>query len=298
MKQVYFNELTLDNLPQQNLLLLKGFCKAAACFFEKTKGVDKRLVTTDSTIAELYKAISTGSCEDRNNLLSWFQRSFINQDNEDADLLDERDYMIRLSKDESVRCPSLGLAFRNCSVALGFCSSEFWSRSIPAYEVEEMSLADDGSLLTETLDVICITDERQVVAKNVLEWVDENNNEWEDKNQKVIIDDSELPACTIPIEEKVMKICDHHGREILMEFFPRLRRNKYVVSAHSVSAKHRAIKNKFILKKTSDGRIDMCLHWEKIRVCFQVQTTGRNMDQTERIAEILRVEFDCRNING
>ena len=58
---VYFNELTLDAVPQQNLMLLREFRRVWAQFARASGGGIKRLIVNDQGMEGLSKAASAGA---------------------------------------------------------------------------------------------------------------------------------------------------------------------------------------------------------------------------------------------
>ena len=288
MKRVYLNELTLDNLPQQNLLLLKGFQKVLSRFIKETEvaSIDKHIVIDEDTSEKLYKAIFTGSSEERNTLVSWFQRIYVGPNDDDGNRLNDCDYEMMLSPEAGVKSFAFGLAHRNRSVTLGLCPSCFWERPNPVYLVKETSIGEDGSIRTIDFDAVCITKEAQVSTLRVQDWI-AANREFEEEPPPT--------PCAIPIEQKAIHIDDkHHGREILLDFCKQIIKHEFVEGVVD-SLPFDSTTKRFRLKSYPDGTVDLRLHWTKWGLGIKVKTVARNLRQAMRIAEILEEKYDKRS---
>lgn len=308
MKQLYFNELTLDDAPQQNLLLLCDFRRLVKSLFAATAqiDIDKHIVIDEDASGKLYDAIYAGNPEERSTLVSWFQRVYVGPGVEDGNLLkqfgEDLDYRLMLPLDDGVRvydeklrkpCMSFGLAYRNNSVTLGFCSSRFWKRHIPEYKVKEMSVSDDGSLMEQEINAICITDREQVKTRVIKDWIDREVHKLIMRNCE---DDSDLVPCQLAYElrkQPSFKV-PHKDNEKLKAFSDKIVRHKYVEGVVD-TLPFDSTTSRFVLKSYKDGTIDIRLHWTETGCGLKVQTVGKNLKQTMRIAELLKEKYDKRS---
>ena len=83
---------------------------------------------------------------------------------------------------------------------------------------------------------------------------------------------------------------DDHGKKELTEFWNKIAKNEYVVSCLDSLAFHSWERN-FIRKINANGRIELVLIWEDKGYGMVIQTTGKGIAQTRKVAEMLEKEF-------
>lgn len=308
MKQVYFNELTLDDAPQQNLLLLCDFRQLVKSLFAAATqiSIDKHIVIDEDARCKLYDAIYAGNPEERNTLVSWFQKAYVGPSVEDGNLLkqfgEDLDYRLMLPlndgvwvNDEKLRksCLSFGLAYRNNSVTLGLCPSRFWKRHSPEYKVKEISVSDDGSLREQEFNAICITDQQQISTRVIKDWIDREVFELINRDCE---DDSELVPCQLPYELRKQPSFNvpHKDNEKLKAFSDKIVRYQYIEGVVD-TLPFDSTTSRFVLKSYNDGTIDIRLHWTETGCGLKVKTVGKDLRQTMRIAKLLEAKYDKRS---
>lgn len=283
---VYFNELTLDSVPQQNLMLLREFRRVWAQFARASDGGVKRLIVNDIGMAGLSQAISSGADPEMLQFIfSVFVKKFRDKPEDEYtefanDHFNGAEYRIRLQSGMTVECQTMGWAALNRSVTLGLASTPFWRKL--RYEIEEESLDEDG---TSTLDALCITEAGQVEDAGVKGWI---------VAQRKFEDIPEPVPCPIPPDKKFIKYQEHHGKELLRDFAARLVRHPYVQGVCD-SIAFDSTTNRFILRCYPDGTVDIRMHWTEMGCGLKVQTVGIDFRQTEFIADILEKKFNRRS---
>ena len=280
----YFNELTLDNLPQQNCCLLPEFQKVFARLMDVTDSKLKRLIANESGMAGLFDAVAYGGREEQTFVCTFLCPKF--QARPDDEFTDSSldhfkgaEYKLRLESGEKKECQTMGWSCLNRSLTLGLRSSRFWEKL--TYEIEEESL-DEGESIHEA---ICVTKESQINDPKVQSRI-ALMREFEKVPEPI--------PCTIPPEKKHIKFQEHHGKEILRDFCAQIVRHRFVQGVID-SIAFDSTTNRFVLRCYDDGTVDLRLHWTDVGLGIKVQTVGRDKRQTEMIADILKEKYDRRS---
>ena len=280
---VYFNELTIDKIPQQTYQLLKEFRSVWSKFVGATDKKIKYMILPSSAMAQLWEAVSSNRDPSMMEFLHFFVSKFRESPHDDfSPLADDRfngaEYHIDLGNGNKVECQSLGWAALNRSVTLGLQSSNFWSRL--CYGIEEESL-EYG---TSEVEALCITKESHIDNEKVKTWIVVNRN-FEGV--------PEPTPCLVPYEKRMQPSFNipHHENEKLKAFSDKIVRHQYVKGVVG-TLPFDSTTSRFILKCYEDGTIDVRLHWTETGCGLKVQTTGVNKLQTELIAQILMDKFD------
>ena len=297
MKPIYFNELTLDTIPQQNFMLLRAFRSVFARFNDITEKKVKRLFINDAAGEALCQALAFCGREPEDVELLQFvntymsSKEFISQ--EDEEHCKSVEYKLRLLSGEMHTCQTMGLGCYKHSLSMGLCSSRFWEQL--TYEIEEFQL--DEETLEEknvaTHEAICVTTESQLDNPKVQSRIS-SMREFERVPDPV--------PCTVPPEHKPIKFSDDHGREKLDAFCRSIVRHEYVCGVVN-SLPYKDHENRFIVDCYDNGMIDVCLHWvtfsygggQRKGLSLRLQTVGIDKRQTEMIAEILKEKYDRRS---
>ncbi len=110
-------------------------------------------------------------------------------------------------------------------------------------------------------------------------------NEYVENNSTInLIETNILP------KDKQIHLRDDHGKNILEDFAKRLVNSQYIIEIiNSLPFNSHSIK--FIRKCYSDGKIEIVLFWEDKGYGMVIQTTGRNLRETEAIAEIIKDKY-------
>lgn len=99
----------------------------------------------------------------------------------------------------------------------------------------------------------------------------------------------EIEKSKIPYDQKHIHLRDDHGKKELTEFWNRIAKNEYVVSCLN-SLPFNRNKKQFIKEIYPDGKIELVLVWEDDGYGMVIQTTGKGIAQTRKIAEMLEKE--------
>ena len=87
-----------------------------------------------------------------------------------------------------------------------------------------------------------------------------------------------------------MNLRDDHGKDILAEHAKRLLKNDYVDGILN-SLPFKPTSTTYIDKINPGGTIDIVLFWTDRGLSMRVKTTGRNIQETQAIADILRRKY-------
>ena len=87
-----------------------------------------------------------------------------------------------------------------------------------------------------------------------------------------------------------MNLRDDHGKDILAEHAKRLLKNDYVDGILN-SLPFKPTSTTYIDKINPGGTIDIVLFWTDCGLSMRVKTTGRNIQETQAIADILRRKY-------
>ena len=285
----YFNELTLDKIPQQNRSLLSELQNVFARFVNETDGKLKRLITNESGMTGLFEAAAYGSSEEKTFVCTFFCPKFQTRPDDEfsdssLDHFKGAEYRLCLPSGEKRECPTMGWSCLNRSLTLGLCSSRFWEQL--TYKVEEDSL-DDGE---SSHEAFCVTKECQIDSPKVQSRI---------ASMRDFADVPEPIPCRVPPEQKPIKFSDDHGREKLWAFCKSIVRHEYVCGVVN-SLPYKDHENSFVVDCHDNGMVDLCLHWvsfsygsgQRKGLSLRVQTVGKDKRQTEMIADILKDKYD------
>ncbi len=100
----------------------------------------------------------------------------------------------------------------------------------------------------------------------------------------------ELIECAIAAENKQISLRDDHGKDILLTFSRKLIHSPYVEKVIN-SIPFNPNQKEFIKKILPDGKIEIVLTWTDQGLGCVIQTTGRNIQETYKIAEILNKKY-------
>ncbi len=91
--------------------------------------------------------------------------------------------------------------------------------------------------------------------------------------------------------EKEIKLRDDHGKDKLLAFSKKLLRCEYVTGiVNSLPFESHSV-GRFIRRCYPDGKVDITFPSSDMGIGVSVQTTGRNIRETEKIATILKEEY-------
>lgn len=287
MKQIFFNELTLNVKPEENRLWLEGFLKVLKQLANRTGKKVNRVFAESKVLDRLYECV--GAVEDNNlrNEVSTYLTGIYDPNDEGVNgrIRDQYfgvEYTIEIGT--AVKpCPSLGWAYLNDSITIGFASSQKWV-SAALHQIAETSLEGDNRIID---DVVCVV--------NPLQLEDEYVRTWLGVNFGAGTVDVQLPQpCNIDPSQKKIHYRDDHGREVIDAFARQLVRNEFVVAVIN-SIEWDSGCNHFIDDVRSDGVIYVRMHWKSKGYGLAVKTTARGVPQTMLVANELKRKFDRKS---
>lgn len=182
-----------------------------------------------------------------------------------------------------------------------FFENDFIERTEPQglaaaiiYETLSVSLATHNFWQKEGLPVF-VTDanlEGVILSKNVVNVCADTG--FESATIRDFVGRITVPVLLttkIKPTEKALHLRDDHGKDKLESFGKRLLQSDYVISViNSLPFNPKA--TNLIRKTYADGKIELVLYWEDKGLGLVVQSTGRNIHETNAIAEMLKDEYD------
>lgn len=213
------------------------------------------------SLNQIYKVITADP--QKRNLLN-FIFSFLHAPFDTEEIIEqcEDEYLLHEWKCNSNECVGLAYAYIMDSLALSFSKNK-WDSLVKIYRDAE---------IVETRNISCP------------EHFDVHND-WLES-----LKDVELIKTEIPADEKKIHLRDDHGKDKLLDFTKRVCKNPYVISVIN-SLPFNSRDKKFIRKVRPDGLIECVMTWTDKGYGFVIQTTGRNLRETERIADIINNEY-------
>ncbi len=181
------------------------------------------------------------------------------------------DTQVTIEKDgSSIEAEGFTAAFVYKTFAIGFGSDEFWAN--PLHKIQ---VASNG----QTIDT-----EWPCLSKP--EHVDENTvGLWADAHSEL-----ELVKSNLSIQGKKVNLRDDHGKDILAEHAKRLLNNDYVDGILN-SLPFKPTSTTYVNEINPDGTIDIVLFWTDCGLSMRVKTTGRNIQETQAIANIISKKY-------
>lgn len=111
------------------------------------------------------------------------------------------------------------------------------------------------------------------------------HNEWIEMNKEVF-----LFPCGIDPNKKPFHVRHDHGMDVLKNLWDRIKNCEYVSSCIN-SLPYNSNERSFVRNVKSDGIIEIVLTWTDEGFGLVVQTTGRNLRETKKIAELLEEKY-------
>jgi hypothetical protein len=158
----------------------------------------------------------------------------------------------------------LAVAFLYNTLSISFKTNEVWKKT-------------SINLLEKTAEA-----QNNVCVKHIScpEHID-SHLEWIEANRPVELVKTEIK----PLEKKI-NLRDDHGKDILEKLADKLVKSPYVISI--VNSLPFNPKNRHFIKEIyPDGKIEIILTWTDEGLGLLIQTTGRNRQETKKIADII-----------
>lgn len=118
-----------------------------------------------------------------------------------------------------------------------------------------------------------------------------NNPSFEDWYKSIVPITLVESKYTYDYKVKHIHLRNDHGKDVLEDFSKCILRSEYVDNVINSLPFNRNYK-KLILRCYDDGKIELVLHWTDNGYGIVIQSTGRNIRETNKIAEILTKEYD------
>jgi hypothetical protein len=168
-------------------------------------------------------------------------------------------------------CAASGLAAAHLtdSLAIGFCSCYFWRKNY------RHSLSINKGTCVKTVTVICLSTPTHIKTQEVADWITRYTP------------DSPLLPCHVSPDQKPIKLRDDHGQDILLALAKKLTHSPYVTKVINSLPFNPSARTR-IEYCHSDGKIELRIPEDDRGLGLIVQTTGRTLRETERIAETLK----------
>ena len=99
-----------------------------------------------------------------------------------------------------------------------------------------------------------------------------------------------LLRCFLDPKDKPIHLRDDHGKDKLLEFSKRLLKSDYICEIVN-SLPYNPRERKFIRKVSENGLIEIVLPWTDLGLGIVVKTTGRNLRETQQIANIIQEQY-------
>lgn len=173
---------------------------------------------------------------------------------------------------EKIKSEGFAAAYAKNTICMGMLSESCWDKE--EHKINICYL--DGN---ETKSWICVSRNSHFSSDVYTKWIDEN-----------------APLCLkkcieIP-ERKKIKLRHDHGQDVLDAHAKKLIQSPYVVGVINSLPFQPNAKN-YIHKVKSDGTIEIVLTETDRGLGLIVKTTGENLRETKRIAEILDNNYGC-----
>lgn len=113
----------------------------------------------------------------------------------------------------------------------------------------------------------------------------EFHQDWIDENRPITLLNTD-----VSVKEKTITLRDDHGKDILNHFAKKLIRSPYVVKVIN-SLPFNPKEKKFLRRIYPDGTIEIVLIWTDEGFGLILQTTGRNLQETKAIGNLIEEEY-------
>lgn len=162
-------------------------------------------------------------------------------------------------------------AYCQGTYCIGFESEDFWNACL--YPITITS----GGESYES-EWACLSHSGHVQSLEFKQWYE------------VTLQTTELQESDMSYEEKRINLRDDHGKDVLTEHARKLLRSPYVTGViNSLPFNRNAVH--YILQVKENGILHIVLHWTDNGYGMAIQTTGRNIRETQEIARILEKEY-------
>lgn len=181
------------------------------------------------------------------------------------------------SDQECILSEGFKAAYFSHSICIGLVSEPYWTNYI-----HSLVISDEQDNLKRDI-AICVSQENHLSTPEYINWAERNS-------------EIELITSTIPIAKKLGQnrnaVGKHHGKEVLYAHALKLIQSPYVDEIITSADFGLPSDKDYIAGIVSEnGVVRIMLTWESPKVSMLIKTTGRNIKETQAIAEILRKQF-------
>lgn len=206
-----------------------------------------------------------------NLLLSTFTMPQVDEKNESA-LEKYCDTQAFVQKgEERLKAHGFNAAYCQGTYCIGFQPENFWANCLYPITI----ISDEESKETEWA---CISQSTHIGSSELSQW------------EEAVLQPVELQECTLSYENKSLSLRDDHGKDVLTEYARRLLHSPYVIGVINSLPFNRNV-SRYILQVKENGIVNIVLHWTDDGYGMAIQTTGRNIRETQAIAKILEKEY-------
>lgn len=201
-------------------------------------------------------------------LLGLARHPFIDDNSPEEARFIDNNFFIKRNNCE-IPVEGLGIAYLYNSIGISFCFDPFWNQTKHRLYVKGKE--------TGEYDVVAISHPKHC-------------NDADFINHKDLWKPIELIESQISPESKSISLRDDHGKDKLQAFARRLCRSPYVVEIVN-SIPYNPYETQFIRAVKDNGLIEIVLTDTDKGLGLVLQSTGRNMRETEKIATILKEQY-------
>ena len=278
-KQICFNELTLQPLCLDDTEAYRRVSLFAQTLQAAQKSFGTKVVRYASDLSSIYLADGISLLEFCSRyksdpkiiaILSSHTMPQVDPENEKISVAFEDTSALIQINDEVVSSVGFAAAYVYNTLTIGFDSENIWNNVIHNIRISSKGRGQD-------VFWPCITNPKHIECDQFKDWIQEHSK-------------LSLIETTLSFEDKEVSLRDDHGKDILTEHATRLCHNKYV-DGILTSLPFRRKFGSYIYKVYDDGLVDIVLYWDDRGLSMRVKTTGRNIQETLAIANILKEQY-------
>lgn len=256
--EIYANELSINENAFDDYTNIKNLV-------DVYKGMKENGISSCRVSNEILNDMiqNLNSDPQKRNVMNFIYAFFHAPYDSDSETLYYADeYLMHRWTYEGKECVGLAYSYIMDSLSLSFCATK-WKQNVDIKK-----------------------DSEQVSVRNVSEKSHlDSYKPWLEGLKEVQLIKSPLDKT-----EKKIHLRDDHGKDKLFDFSKKLCESEYVTEVIN-SLPFNPKERNFIRRVCTNGIIECVLCWTDEGYGIAIQTTGRNLRETERIAEILKEEF-------
>lgn len=257
--EIYANELSITDKTLNDYDNIKKL--AAAYKILVAKGIGSCRISNEA-LNQIYNVLNCADPHKRNIL--YFVYSFFHAPFDTDEIVEycADEYLLHNWSCNGQQC--VGLSYASIMDSLSVSLGDIEWKSIVQIEKDD-----------EKVDVKNVSNQTHV--EEYSEWIDSLNN--------IVLMESDIKP-----EDKTIHLRDDHGKDKLNDFSKRICKSPYVISIVN-SLPYNSKDRNFIRKVKADGLVECVMCWTDKGYGLVIKTTGRNLRETEKIAEILKEQY-------